>query len=113
MMRARIARRVHQLHRQIDALGRRVGPLGGEDVLLAQDRARSLDHQPGSLIAIGDDGLANQNAFVGLELDLERHGVISWLPDRGATVRLFPFWVDDLKRRWRLRVQTPSFGALT
>ena len=28
MVRARVARRVHQLHREIDALGRRVGAFG-------------------------------------------------------------------------------------
>src|SRR6185312_14123591 len=40
------------------------------------------------LIAIGDDGIADQDSFVGLELDLECHQPLLSVP---------------LKRKWRLR----------
>jgi hypothetical protein len=70
---ARIFRRVHQLHRQIDALGRRIGALDGEDVLLAKDRDLTFDQETGALVVVGDDALAENDPFARLELDLERH----------------------------------------
>jgi hypothetical protein len=83
VVRARIARRVHQLDREIDALGRRIGALRGHDVLLAQDRDVTLDDKTGPLIGIGHDAIANQDALVRLELDAECHGRnLPWLSTR-------------------------------
>ena len=74
MMSARVARGVHQLNRQVEALGRRVGLPGRQNVLLAQDREFALDHQPRALVVIGDHALADDDAFAGLEFYLEGHG---------------------------------------
>jgi hypothetical protein len=73
VMGARIFRRVHQLHRQIDALGRRIGALDGEDVLLAKDRDLTFDQEARALVVVGHDALAENDPFAWLELDLERH----------------------------------------
>jgi hypothetical protein len=64
---------VHQLHGEIDVLGRRVGRLGVEDVLLAQDRRLALDEQPRAGVAVPDRDLADHDLLAGLEFDLERH----------------------------------------
>src|SRR5262249_23107708 len=80
--------------RQIDAFSRGIGPRWRQNVLLSQDRACALDQQPGALIAVGDDGLADQDSFIGFEFNLERH-VMGLLP-------------LPSKQRWRLREQTPS-----
>ena len=34
---------------------------------------RAFDQEAGALIAVGDDAFADQDAFAGLEFDLERH----------------------------------------
>src|SRR5215469_17389354 len=68
-----IARGVHQLHREIDAFGRRVGSLGRYDVPLAQDWGAALDQQTRALIVIGDDAVAEHHPLARLELDLETH----------------------------------------
>ena len=73
VVRSRIARRVHQLHRQINPLRRRVGLIHGQDILLAQDRRVTLDFQPASPIMIGDDAFAENDAFARLEFDHQRH----------------------------------------
>ena len=49
-MSLRVTRRVHQLHRQIDALGRRVGLLRCHDVLLPQNGRHAFDQQARALI---------------------------------------------------------------
>src|SRR6266702_2244520 len=74
--RARVPRRVHQLDREIDAFGRRVGALRGQDVLLAEDRRAALDQQPGPLVGVGDDAVAEDDALARLELDLQGHGFL-------------------------------------
>ena len=43
VMGARIARRVHELNRQVDSLARRIGLLGGHNVFFAQHRRRAVD----------------------------------------------------------------------
>ncbi len=43
------------------------------DVLLAQDRDRTLDQEARALAGIGYDAIAEQDLFVGLEFDLEGH----------------------------------------
>ena len=73
MVRARIARRVHQLHRQIDSFGRRVGLIHSQDILLAQDRRVAFDLQAAPPIMIGDDAFAENDAFARLEFDHQRH----------------------------------------
>ena len=50
-------------------LAGRVGVLGGQDVLLAQDRASPFDQEPGALVGVGDDAFADDDAFARLELD--------------------------------------------
>ena len=77
VVRARVARRVHQLDREIDALGRRVRPLRRHDVLPAQDRRRAFDQDAGTLAVIGDHGLADEHALAGLELHLQGHDRVS------------------------------------
>ncbi len=72
-VRGRIARRVHQLDGEIDALGRRVRLLRRHNVFFAQDRRMALDQQPRALVAIGDQTVAEDEAFAGFELDLEAH----------------------------------------
>src|ERR1700684_212500 len=71
VMRGRIARRVHELNGEIDALGRRVGEPRGENILLAQDRDLAVDHQARALIGIGDDALADDDALARLKLNLQ------------------------------------------
>jgi len=73
MMRGRIARRVHQLDREIDALCRGVGELGCQDILLAQDRHLAVDQQARALVGIGDHAIADNDALAGLELDFQGH----------------------------------------
>jgi len=70
MMRHRIRRQIHQLHCEINQLGRRVGGLWREDVFFAQDRNPvAVDQQPGALIGVGDHAGADDDPLVGLELD--------------------------------------------
>src|SRR5262245_58442290 len=96
VVRARILRRIHQLHRQVDALGRRVGALDGEDVLLAQDRNVALDEEPRALVVVGDHAFAENDALTRLELNLERHGI---LPDWRTGARS---WADVVNGRLTL-----------
>jgi hypothetical protein len=72
-MRARVARRVHQLNSEVEPLSRRIRLADGDDVLLAQDRHCALDHQACALIVVGDDALADDDAFARFEFDLQRH----------------------------------------
>ena len=73
-MSLRIRRNVHQLHRQIDELGRRVGGFRRQDVLLAQDRDFvAVDQKPGALIGVGDHAGADDDPFVRLEFDFQSH----------------------------------------
>ena len=46
---------------------------GGDDVLLAQDWDFALDHEPRALVGVSDNALAEDDAFTGLELYLQRH----------------------------------------
>ena len=77
VMRAWIARRVHQLYREIDALGWRVGLVRGQDIFLAQDWGVALDLQATAAIVIGHDAFAENDAFARLEFDHQRHGRLS------------------------------------
>src|SRR4051812_189762 len=74
MVLARFARRVHELDRQVDALGRGVGAPRGHDVFFAQDRRAAVHYKTGALIGIGDDAFPDQDALATLELDPKRHG---------------------------------------
>ena len=74
VVRARVARRVHELDREIDALGGCIGPLQRHDVFFPQDRRRSLDDEARALIAVGDHAFADQDLLVRLEFDFQRHG---------------------------------------
>src|SRR2546427_13048120 len=76
VMHARISRRVHQLHGEIDALGWRVCVLDGEDIFLAQDRYVTFDHEPCALVMIGDHAFAEDDSFARLEFDLKRHSTL-------------------------------------
>src|SRR5262249_7953569 len=67
----RIARRIHQLDGEIDALGGRVGAIGGHDVPLAQNGDATLDKQARALVVVGDHALANDDPLSALELDFE------------------------------------------
>jgi hypothetical protein len=62
---------------EIEPLRRRVGARLGHDVLLAQDRCGTFEKETGSLIAVGDDAIPDQDAFSGLEFDLERN-IVLW-----------------------------------
>src|SRR6185503_9804948 len=75
MMRARIARGVHELDREIDAFGRGVGLRRRHDVLLAQDRRVAVDQKPRALAPVGDDRITDDQALTRLELDLEAHAI--------------------------------------
>ena len=61
---------IHHLDAKIDSLDRRIGCRGGQDVFLAQDRGIALDKKTSPLIRIGDQALADNDAFKGLQLDL-------------------------------------------
>lgn len=74
MVGARVARCVHQLNHEIDAFRRRIGALGGHDVLFAQDGDLSFDQEAPPLVVIGDHALADDNSFAWLEFDLQGHG---------------------------------------
>lgn len=76
VMGARVARGIHQLEREIDARGGRIGPVGGHDVLLAQDWRGAVDQEAGALLLIGDDGFANDDPLAGLEFHLEGHRML-------------------------------------
>lgn len=82
-----ILRKIHQLHRKIDAFGRGIGRGGGEDVLFAQDRQVALDEQARALVAVADHGSADDDPLVGLQFDLEGHAVSSLLARRGRVRR--------------------------
>src|SRR5436853_2897095 len=69
----RLARRVHELDCEIDALCRCVGAIRGHDVLFAHDGRGTLDQQTRALIVVGHDALADEDAFAGFQFDLERH----------------------------------------
>ena len=97
---------LHQLDGEIDALGRRVGTIAGQDVLLTEDRRRALDHEPGPLVGIGDDAVAEDDALTSLQLDLQSHGFLGagrrsdrlrlWLTERknaNGGAEAPPFWV--------------------
>lgn len=73
MVVVRTLRGVHQLDGKIDALCRTIGARQRHDVLFTQDRGLPLDKQPRALIDIGDDALADYDALVRFELDLESH----------------------------------------
>src|SRR5712664_628167 len=81
MMRGRIARYVHELHREIDALRRAVGGLCGEDILFAKDRCLAVDHQARALVCVGDHAFTDDDALTGLELYLQRHGIVLAIRD--------------------------------
>src|SRR5450759_778143 len=74
-MQARIARGVHELDAEIDALGRRVGLFRRHDVFFAQDRRLPLDEQSRALIAIGDQAFAEDEPLAGFQFDLEAHSM--------------------------------------
>src|SRR5215510_7825344 len=63
VMQARIARGVHELDGEIDALGRSVSLLGRHDVFFAQYGGLALDKKAGALIAVGDDAIAENKAL--------------------------------------------------
>ena len=63
---ARIARRVHELNRQIDSLARRIGLFGRHDVFFAQHRRAALDQQTSALIVVCDDAFADDDTLAGL-----------------------------------------------
>ena len=68
-----VARDVHELDREIDAFAGRVRLVVGHNVLFAQDRCLPVDQKMGFLVAVGDERLADENAFTRLEFDPERH----------------------------------------
>src|SRR2546430_16560761 len=73
MVRARVPRGVHQLDGKVDALGRGVGAVAGQNVLLPEDRRLALDHESGTLLGVGDDAVAEGDALAWLQLDLQGH----------------------------------------
>ena len=77
VMHARIVRRVHELYREIDALGRRVRLARSHDVLLAKDRNAPIHQKPRALIGIGDDAIPDQDTLTGFEFDPQRHWALS------------------------------------
>ncbi len=79
VMGAGVARGVHQLNGEVDARRGRIGPVGGHDVLLAQDRRGALDEEAGALLLIGDDGFADDDPLAGLEFDFKGHRVLRGL----------------------------------
>lgn len=66
VVRARIARNVHELNRQVDPLCRSVGAVRGHNVFFAQDRRASVDQEVGALIVIGQHAFADQDFLAGL-----------------------------------------------
>ena len=74
-MQTRITRGVHQLNGEIDALGRRIGLRRRHDVFFPQDGRVALDQQPGALIAVGHEAIAEDEALACFEFDLEAHVV--------------------------------------
>jgi len=80
----RTLRRVHKLHGEVDALRRAIGAAQRHDVLFAQDRNRALDDKPRALIGIGHDAVAEDDALVWLEFDLQGHGRILVTPAHGS-----------------------------
>ena len=77
VMRHRVRRQVHQLHSEIDQLGRRIGGLGRQDVFFAQDRDPvAVDQESRALIGVGDDAGADDDPFVRLEFDFQGHAVL-------------------------------------
>jgi len=67
-------RDVHQLHRQIDELRRRIGVFRGHDVFFAQDRdVVAVDQEPRALIGVGDHAGADDDSLVRLEFDFQGH----------------------------------------
>src|SRR5580704_15060981 len=115
VMRLRIPGEIHELHREIDAFGRRVGTLLGENVLLAQDGRPAIDEQARALVRVGDDTLADDEAFTRLELDFERHGRLLTLGMFGRADRCFalsPYglrWVACASRVRGIGTWTGSF----
>ncbi len=45
----------------------------GHDVLFAQDRRIALDQKARALTAVGDEAIAENEAFAGFQLDFETH----------------------------------------
>src|SRR5690606_24545169 len=86
-----------ELNSKIDALGRAVGCGRSEDVLLTQDRRLAVNEQSRALVGIGDDAIADDQTFAGLELDLEGHGRPRIV---GAGVSI----ADEQKRRAEARL---------
>ena len=75
----RVARQIHQLNRDVDLLARRVRLLRAQDIALAQDRLVALDGEARALVVVGDERVADDDAFARLELDLECHGLVPWV----------------------------------
>lgn len=72
-----ITAQIHQLDGQVYPLGGTVGGLGRKDVLLAQDRRVTLDEKSGALRVVGDDAIAKDDPFTGLEFNFKGHCSIS------------------------------------
>src|SRR5271156_6824206 len=83
-------RGVYALHREIDALGKTVGPAGRHDVFFAQDRSDALDRKARARAVVGDHAVAEDDALVGLELDLQRHVPSRRTIEKGKAAELSP-----------------------
>jgi hypothetical protein len=82
VMRSRVLGEIHQLDREIDALGGRVGGARRQDVFFPQDGDLALDQKPRALIGVGDDAVAQDDAFARLQLDFQGHDGLLDLRDR-------------------------------
>src|SRR5690554_428630 len=85
----KIGREIHHLDKQVEALAGRVGVGGAENVLLAEDRRVALDEEARALVVVGDDAVAENEAFAGLEFDLESH-VRAVLGENPSGPRYYP-----------------------
>jgi hypothetical protein len=86
---------VHELDGHVDQLGRRIRRFRAEDVLLAQDRRIPLDDEARALVTVADNCSANDNAFVGLQLNFQGHGRPPWC-ERTSPQRCKQLVADDL-----------------
>jgi hypothetical protein len=76
MMRAQaFAVHVHELDDEIDPVGRAVGILVAENVLMPQDRHIVVHHELGPARAVGDHGAADDQAFMRFQGNFQRHGI--------------------------------------
>src|SRR5690606_1199963 len=89
VMALRLVAEIHHLDGEIDALAGGIGVAGTQDVLLAQDRLRTLAVEPGALIVVGAHRLTQDEPFARLEFDLQWHRrmTLSLSSNRNSPVR--------------------------